>query len=311
LLSAPPLAFLRINGALANAMRRFSLGYLPDILARPLLLLGLIGMLTILYPDFGLLTILVGYILIALALASWQMVRLSRSFTSAPPKQPPAPGQKRQWLVQSLNIMPGTIFVMVFGDITLLIAGMFLESADIGIFGVAMRMSLLVAFAIHTVQQIAVRDIADAVDQNAFEKLAQSLQRVNLLNTILAIAGIVFAIIFGKFVLSIFGPGFTTGYISLIILMAAQLVRALTGPTLQMIALTALERASLPAFAAGFLALAVSSAILIPVWGLVGAALAVLLSTSSWSLCLVILLWRRTGINVSLFSRPAAAPPGN
>ncbi|VAW16116.1 hypothetical protein MNBD_ALPHA12-1276, partial [hydrothermal vent metagenome] len=68
LLSAPPLAFLRINGALANAMRRFSLGYLPDILARPLLLLGLVGMLTILYPGFDLLTILVGYILIALAL---------------------------------------------------------------------------------------------------------------------------------------------------------------------------------------------------------------------------------------------------
>ncbi len=321
LFSAPPLAFLRLNGALANAMRRFSLGYLPDILARPLLLLGLIGMLWIFYPGFDLLMVLSGYIVIAFALAAWQMSRVSLpqsggavrktrpnkdlepGFVETKTEMAPAPGQKRQWFMQSLNIMPGTIFVMVFGDITLLIAGMFLKSADIGIFGVTMRMSLLAAFAIHTVQQISVRDIADAVNQGASKKLAQSLKRVNLLNTALAIGGIGFAIIFGQLVLGIFGPEFTTGYASLVILMAAQLVRAATGPTLQMIALTGLERASLPAFAAGFLVLAVSSALLMPMLALAGAALAVLLATSTWSVWLSVVLWRRTGINVAL-ARP-------
>ncbi len=308
--SAPPLAFLRINGALANAMRRFSLGYLPDILVRPLLLLVLIGALVAFYPDFGLLAVLSGYIAFAFALAAWQMGRVGLPQSGDPEHKPAdmgdieqaaSPGQKHQWFIQSLNIMPGTIFVMVFGDITLLIAGMFLTSADIGIFGVTMRMSLLAAFAIHTVQQIAVRDIADAINESAFEKLAQSLKRVNLLNTLLAIGGVGFAIIFGQLVLSVFGPGFSAGYISLIILMTAQLVRATTGPTLQMIALTGLERASLAAFAAGFLVLVASSALLMPVLGLVGAALAVLLSTSAWSLWLAILLWRRTGINTSIF----------
>jgi len=316
ILSAPPLAFLRINGALANAMRRFSLGYLPDIFARPLLLLALIGGMWIFYPGFGLLAVLAGYMAIAIALALWQMGRVSLVHSLAHANstgnqaanndlsgQSSTRGQKRQWFLQSLNIMPGTIFVMVFGDITLLIAGMFLKSADIGIFGVTMRMSLLAAFAIHTVQQIAVRDIADAVNQGEDKELGQTLKRVNLLNTLLAIGGVGFAIIFGKLVLMIFGPQFGAGYISLVILMAAQLVRAATGPTLQMIALTGLERASVPAFAAGFVVLIGASALLMPAFGLVGAALTVLLSTTSWSVWLAVLLWRRTGMNISLIAR--------
>jgi len=305
-MTAPLLAFLRLNGALANAMRRFSLGYLPDIIVRPLLLLAVISVLWLFYPGFALVPVLLAHLAITATLAGWQMTQLPpapASDTGHKSAQSPAPAQKRQWLSQSLNIMPGTIFVMVFGDITLLFAGAFLTSADIGIFGVAMRMSLLAAFAIHTVQQIAVRDIADAVNQGASKKLAQSLKRVNLLNTTLAVGAIGLALVFGRLVLGIFGPEFSAGYAGLIILLVAQLVRAATGPTLQMIALTGLERASLPAFAAGFLVLAVSSAILMPMLALVGAALAVLLATTTWSVWLWVLLWRRRGINVAL-ARP-------
>ena len=308
-LTALPLAFLRLNGALANALRKFSLGYLPDILVRPLLLLVLIAVLWLFFPHFGLLAVLLGHVFIAGMLATWQITQLSipleNETQSKPVVEPPLNQNehkhiKREWFWQSLNLLPAAVFVMVFGDVALLVTGLFLTTQDVGIFGVVMRMSLLAGFAIQTVHQVMVRDLADALHEKATGKLKQSLKRANLFSTLLGVAGLGFVILFGQQLLGIFGPEFTAGYYSLIILMAAQLIRAISGPVMQMIALTDLQRASLPAFAAGLLVLIGSSALLMPTFSLVGAALSVFLATATWSIWLAVLIWTKRDINVTL-----------
>jgi O-antigen/teichoic acid export membrane protein len=300
----PGLAVLRINGALANALRRFSLGYVPDLLARPVMLVAFIALLWAAGQPFGLTTVLIAQAAIALGLAAWQRMRIDGADTlqtdlaASATEGPPAGGAlpAADWRRQALHILPAMVFLAVFADVAILAAGTMMEKADTGVFGVALKMSMIAAFAIHTVQQIAVRDLADDLHSGDTGALAGAIARTNMISLAVSVAALAGAVVLGRPVLALFGEPFVAGYWPLVILMVAQVVRAASGPTMQMIALSGEQRACVPVFAASFLVLLVANAILIPALELIGAALAVLLSTTAWSVWLAVHLRRKAGI---------------
>ena len=156
---------------------------------------------------------------------------------------------------------------------------------------------MIAAFAVQTVQQIAVRDTAEAVRSGDRAMLALVLGRANGLGVGLALAGLAGTVLFGRFVLSIFGDAFVDGYACLVILMAAQLLRALAGPALQMLALVGQERISIPVFGASLAMLAVANAALTPAFGIEGAAVAFLVVMGGWPFVLSWIVRARTGID--------------
>ena len=303
-LSVPVLVALRINGALANALRRFSLGYVPDLLLRPVLLLCFVGGVWLLDVPFSLVTLLTAQLLIAALIAAWQYVKVwkdmpfARNATAA---ERDLPGESiRSWRFQALKLLPALVFVSVFADMTILVAGTYLGSKGLGVFGVCLKISMIPAFVVYSVQQICSRDLADAIHRDNAVELKSTLLRANILGVSAAVCGLVATLAVGDIFLGLYGQDFSSAYWCLNLLMISQVVRATAGPGVQMLPLIGQEGIAIQAFGLGLLALVVISFFLIPLYGLSGAAVSVMVSTCVWAIWQTIQIYRKSGILIAL-----------
>lgn len=310
-LTAPVFALMRFNGAVANARRKFAVGYLPDLFWRPLLLLGLILALWGLFGKFDLLSLLFGHLAISVALTAYmsqQLAAADRIRDGLPPVldrlRPGRRGQGRRWRARALPMVVATLFIGVFADLDLLFAGTILNEAETGIFGVSIKISMFLAFSIQAVHQLILRDAADALHNRDKSALDAILFRANLTNLLVSLGAVAGVYLLAERFLALFGPAFTDGGLCLLILTAAQAIRAAAGPATQILALTGHVRTTVPAFAAGLVLLLVANLALVPLYGITGAALAVLIVTAIWSLWLSLIAKARTGIDVAIVRLP-------
>jgi len=104
----------------------------------------------------------------------------------------------------------------------------------------------------------------------------------------------------GKPFMHFFGPGFESGYPSLLILMTGQLVNVLMGSVGLLLKMTRNEDMLLYTFLATSLLNIILDFLLIPTLGIEGAAIANAASVICWNIVLSRMLWIKTGIKSSL-----------
>ena len=302
IVTAPVLAVMRLNGALANALRHFALGFVPDLLVRPVVLLIAIAGLWLVMPGVRVETVLLAHIAIAAVLALWQGLRVARvnPARAEGPVTTDRP-ERRSARAQAFSMLVAMAFTAVIADLDLLFASAMLDTARTGIFGVCLKMAMIAAFAVHAVHQVSVRDAADAVHDGDHGALKTVLRRANGLSLALSLACLAGTVLLGRWVLGIFGPEFVEGYICLVILMAAQVARALAGPAMQIMAMTGNEKDCARIFAACLALLAVLNVALVPAFGLIGAALAFFAAMTAWPVWLALRLKRASGINPAMW----------
>ncbi len=307
--TAPFFALMKLNGALANAQKKFMLAYLPDLLLRPLFLMGFILLLYGVTTGLTVNSMLAGHFVIVIALMAYQASRLrgltkSVKLTSLQSENRSGDATKhespRQWRKHALPMIVATLFVSVFADLDIVLVGTLLAERELAIFGASLKFALFLAFAIQAIHQLILRDAAEALEGGDRNRLGEIIGRANLLGIALSLGALGFVVFWGQDVLRIFGSDFTEGHVCLIILVAAQLARSAAGPAVQILALSGHERHGLPVFAAGLGLLVISNLILVPPFGATGAALAVFIVTLMWTIGLAVTASRRAGVNTTV-----------
>jgi O-antigen/teichoic acid export membrane protein len=91
-----------------------------------------------------------------------------------------------------------------------------------------------------------------------------------------------FLILFGDKLLAIYGPGYAQAYPSLIVLVIAQLVNTLCGPVGALLTMTGHEWYTFWVLGFSTLVNVILTILLIPFWGLAGAAVASASTTIFW-----------------------------
>lgn len=183
-------------------------------------------------------------------------------------------------------------------DLLMLAAMRGSESA--GVYQAATRGAELVAFSLVIVNMAIQPSLA-----NLFaSKDNIRLQRVATLGaraaSFAALPVALVMIFWGSQILSlVFGSEFERGAIALAILSGAQMVNAITGPAAELLKMTGHEWDATKGMIVGVLANVILNALLIPRWDIVGAAIATGTSLILWNLVLVILVWRRLGVNAT------------
>ncbi len=305
-LTLPPFAMLRLNGSLANALKRFELGFLPDLFARPLLLLGLVVLLWFVWSSFSIETILVGHVAIAGVLAIWQSIKLkSGSGRLASPSKQTVTERKKLaagWRRRALPMVLAALFIGAFADLDIVVARLVLDDVQTGIFGVCLKISLFVAFGIQAVHQLILRDAANALNAGNHQMVRDVISKANALTLLGSIGSALFVVLFGPDLLGFFGPEFEIGIECLIVLMIAQVVRAAAGPATQILTLTGHEKSCLPVFAVCIALLLVGNLALVYLFGLAGAAYTVLIVITVWSVWTAVIVRKRLGLNTTFGS---------
>ena len=96
-------------------------------------------------------------------------------------------------------------------------------------------------------------------------------------------------------------PNFASAKWALTILVFCQFLRALAGPSVQLLTIIGAQRLNALLCLVALVLLAASNTILAPAYGMTGAAIAVALSWSVWLLATGIVLWRKSGLRSDLF----------
>lgn len=192
--------------------------------------------------------------------------------------------------------------VLVFNQVVLwspqLFLGVWSTTDEVGIFTIAVRIATLVSFLLIAVNGIVAPKFSRLFSQGRQEELERLVHTASRLLLASAFATCSIVVLFRHELLSLFGPEFVTGSTGLVILAAGQFVNVATGSVNQLLIMTGQERQlRRNTVTAGVLVIALSL-VLVPMFGLIGAACATSAAIMVKNLLGVISARRRLGIDV-------------
>lgn len=293
----PMLSLMELRAGILQGLGKIIVAQLPDIVVRPILLLVLICVPVYL---MGIrLSANVALSLQGIAMFIALMVGTSLLFYHRPVwvggRQKLESKGALLWSALILGSVAGLQTLNANLDSLMLLA--LISPEAVGVYKAAALFTSVVPFGLHAVISVISHRLAEYSQGNRaqFQKLAQSSSRLVFL--IALIPASVFFVAGPELLRFAFGDGFEGAAEALYILVIGQLVSAFFGPVGAILSMTGNEKVALRGvFLAASLNIILNS-ILIPVLGLIGAALATSTATICWNLLLWFEVRRRLHVN--------------
>ncbi len=311
LLVALGLPFLAIEYYLEGVARSFGwyrLAAVPVYIVRPALIgLACIGIdaggVSLTLPVVG--AVLVGSM--ALVTAGLALVLARRLHRLAPAKSVPSKGQKRLWLRASLPllVLSGLEDLTSYADVLMLT--LLAPSDDVGIYFAAARSLALAGFVAYAMTLVAGRRFALDLAGKSKVALQESVLQSTRLTLWATVIAVVIALAAGPLLLGAFGPEFLDGYGVMVVLGAGMVVRAMAGQASEALIVMGRQREGV-LIGLGVLAVTtVLAVLLVPMFGILGAAVASATAMACRTLALVFVLRQREQLRVLAFGLPLLA----
>ena len=297
----PLLSLVSIQKEVIRGFQNMSLAYAPPLIIQPVL--TLLGAFIILRVTGGVSSMaLMGATTVAiLFVLIFQFWGLGKTIPEEAKVTQPT-YETAQWLRVSFPLLLMAGFMIVLDRADILMLGMFLGQKEAGIYSAATKTATLASFAMTVVNAVAgpmISSLHAKNDHAALQKLVKTVVQWMSLPT-LAITLIL--IVFGKEILSLFGPEFTEARWALGILAFGNLVYACVGPVVYLLSLTGHQDLSARVYGFSALLNIILNAAFIPLWGLWGAAVATTITMIVWSCWLCVLVKKRLGISSFVFA---------
>ena len=178
----------------------------------------------------------------------------------------------------------------------LFLLGIWGSTEDAGVFGAAMRIAMLITFFLTAVNTVIAPKFAELHAKGEIELLGHLARRFALLITVAASPLLLLLILAGDWVMSMFGPEFTRGGTALAILAVGQAVNTMTGSVGYLLMMSGHERDIRNASIFGAIIMIGLAATLIPLFGIIGAAIAGATAVVAINVQSVIIVRRKLGI---------------
>ncbi|MGB3337538.1 MAG: polysaccharide biosynthesis C-terminal domain-containing protein [Devosia sp.] len=294
-------AMVYVNGALLVGLKRPFAGFFADTMFRPIVVVAafLITM-SFAVPAEGfsvmLWAVAAGYVAIALVHFGFVVSSLGRIPDTAALR----PAEAARWWRFALPWVLISLATDFFFDIDLLLLSHALSREELAIFGVCTRLFSLISFGVAAVYAVTMPDMFESeanADRAAFKRKVGDANFVASLISIVLFGGMA---VVAPFLLMLFGPSFSTGAAPLAVLCLALVVRSVMGPASLVLSIHDRPYASLPFVGMGIGALVVCNWLLVPSFGLMGAALSAIIAITVWSVGLWWIALKTAHMDVSI-----------
>lgn len=304
----PLMAMGAVRGAALRGLGLVIQGQIPESVLRPLLFLLSLLFGLLLFSDStrtaeNALILHVGAATIAFVVGTVLLIR------HAPPQTNPAQSHARpdhkNWLKSALMLSAISGMFALNSNFDLIMLGVFLSDEDVGLYRVVVLASgaaLIGQQAVNSVIGPQVVRLHEAGDRHALQRLVT--QNVRLIFSF-ALGITLLLVGAGHWILDlVFGAEFVVAYPALVTLALAQLVSAGLGPVDVLLNMTGNERRNLYGLGGATLLNIVLNLMLIPHFGIIGAALATGSSIVVWNCA----LWWQVRIRLKLDSTAIGLP---
>lgn len=305
LVAAPLLPLLTLQflaEARLRALSRVTLGRIPQEIFQPLAVVALVYA-GLLLSDGGVSApAAMAYTLTATAAAVvlgfvlfWGIV--PRDVNAAAPQH-----RTRHWMRTAIQLSLVASGFVVIAQIDVLLAGYFLGTKSAGAYSVASRISRLVTFGL-TAVNLAVSPMIPtlwAEQRHAELQRLVTLAAAGILLTTLPVA--VACAVFGDPLLSLFGEEFAGARVALIVLVVGRAFSALSGSTSLLLTMTGHQVLVAKVVGASAAVDILLHIVLVPRFGILGAATATTATMVLWNVALVYCVFNRMRINPTVLS---------
>jgi O-antigen/teichoic acid export membrane protein len=294
-LSAPAAAAIRINSSVANSVRRYSLSYVPDFLYRPGLFLAFLLFAWGAGIQLSVVQVLWAFVIMNTIVAVAQAWLIGEDGARS--------GLKWSGRHNLAPVLRGRAAALVivgmvaasFSDIVTLIAGFFLNSADVALVGVTIRLAALVGFITQATQQFILPDLTAAMARGTAQQVHALLLRINIIALGAILVCVAGAILFGPWALRVFGAEYEVGHWPLVLFMVSQAFRAASGMNQHLLSLAGYQIKTAGSCLVAVAVLIGGTALLTPGFGVMGLALAVVIADAVWAMLLALQAQRLAG----------------
>lgn len=285
-LSALPSAIVRYNSVLANGMRLYQWAYVPDFILRPSLFLLYVLCALLFPPVSSLPLVLAAYVGSNVIVATLQSFVVRAKGVSLQDWNMTRPALTRALRSRSMALAVVGAVTVMFADIVTMLGGWFLPHEQLAILGLTVRLAAIAGFVVQAAQQFVLPDLTEALAKQKNANADDLLLRLNMLTGLTLAMGLVFAVVFGGWLLSLFGANYAVGHRLLILFLIGQSIRALSGMNQNLISIAGKQLRSAMACLMGLFIFAGSWALLQNSFGLNAAGYAVIIAELSWALTL-------------------------
>lgn len=207
----------------------------------------------------------------------------------------------QEWLAIALNLLIQTASFIILNQTDIIMIGAILGPESSGIYNAAVKTSMWASFVLQIVNMVAGPTYTTLYAQGNIQELQKVVSRVTIWIFCPSLLITLFLLSFTQPVLSLFGTGFIAASWSLKVLALGQLVNALCGSVAFLMIVTGHQNQSLPVVILSALLNLILNALLIPKFGIVGAAIATGISMAVWNIWLTFLVVKYIGVRPSIF----------
>jgi len=276
------LTALRISAL--QGLKKVLMGQVLEALAHPLFYLVLLTFAWFFFSSSITaftaikLNIITSVLLLGLAVTMWRHIAPMEVLSTSPSYE------IRRWLSIAFPLLFMSLMMVVNNRADILMLGAIKGPEAVGIYGVSSSVSGVVVFVLQAMNVTIAPVLASVYRLNDTIRLQRIVAITTRATFSVAVLFTLLIVIFGEFLLSIFGPEFTVGYQALRFLVFGQLVNAFMGSVAMLLMMTGHERQAAVSAAIAACINIIANALLIPAYGMEGAAIATVISMIMWNI---------------------------
>ncbi|MFV8826395.1 flippase [Alkalihalobacterium sp. APHAB7] len=299
----PPLSLLQLYRARLRSLKKVLSAQVPMLIIRPLILMVIVGVAYVFSKDNITASQVMGInlvaVIVALGISIWFFRR--NLFTEIAFENPTF--KTKEWLKVSIPLLFISGMQVLMENMDVIMLGSLINTTDAGIYSSAQRISTLVTFGLIAVNMM----VAPMISELYYSGRIKDLQRIVTLASwgifgVTSLISIVLVIL-GKWLLSFFGEVFTIAYLPLLILLVGNIINALCGSVGSILNMTGNQSISAKIVTSALIINFLLNLLLIPKWGISGAALATTVTVIYWNIFMTLVVIRKLSINPTIFRK--------
>jgi len=303
LIILPLISVAALRQASLRALKRVVRAEIPDSLVRPILIMAITAsMFVYLSGDLNAVDIMQYNLVSAVVAFLLGTYWLVKALPDQVYKTPPAYSE-REWLRVSLPLffMSGMSLLLHKTDIIMI--GIYLDSDQVGVYAIATRIAGLMTFGLAAANSIVAPMISELYSTGEYIKLQRLITLAARGIAVFTLVIFLIMSFLGAHLLGVFGDEFVVAYIPLIILLVGQAINALAGSVGYLMSMTGHQVQAAKIVALSATVNIIANFLLIPVYGIVGAAVATAVTTALWNILMFYYVLKTLNINSTVFSR--------
>ena len=306
-LGFPVLSLETYLTGLCRGFGWYALSTIPGFILRPVLIMLGVGLARLSGVPLNAVTVLVLVVLSSVIVLLTQALFL-RTRLPQGARVRPSHERRRFWFLASVLMMPAMTAEELFVWIDVLILGFLVSPDQASLYFAAQRSLSLAAFVQYGFMLVAARGFSLSLASADRAGLQDRITRSTNATFWLTIPSVALTLVAGYPLLALFGPEFLAAYPCLALLGLAYVIRAATGQAAELLVVQGRYRLSLLIVSISVAACILLMLGLVPLWGITGAASAMILVQLLRLAVVTWLVHRQTGywVLVRPFTRASA-----